>query len=580
MINFLDSFDDVMPDDAQPIETMTAAELADCTEVVVLVPPTAAVREGVYGEGGGALCLTEYVLNERFPKYMALLKEIPETGKVDGTARGLVHGAIKDGMHHTQLRDLLRRHPNSQFKDFMIGLGADGWRRLLEAKITDIMTGNTMPKGMFPHLSPVELKGGFDRMEITSTIENLETYLRLAGMEVRYNESLKRVETRKNGGLWARFNDNELAAIRSELKQRKARSEVVADAAEYFSAIADKNRENPFAEMQVRGHAKWMAAGRPDMLKQFAETLTVAPEDIGWRDAVIRRFMVAGVMLNQVAENAPMSANRMVLTLAGEQNLGKSRWASTLVGGMHEYFGDGKHVNTTNKDSVKQCISTPITELAEVDGITRKQEASNLKGFFSTLFDVMRLPYAKAESYFRRRTLFVATVNMAEFMVDETGNTRFIPIKCLAINHTHGLDMELVWGQAFDLWKNGEQSWMTEAEINELRTRSEEHMTANPYEDLIYEKFETENADRSTWIRMTALEVFKYVAPNEGSYIDTLGRQVSRDIKAAIARATGSEEKSTTITTANGGRRKVRAFDMPPQRIPDGVPEFMRDRLG
>jgi putative DNA primase/helicase len=39
--------------------------------------------------------------------------------------------------------------------------------------------------------------------------------------------------------------------------------------------------------------------------------------------------------------------------------------------------------------------------------------------------DKLRLPYARTDSEFQRRTVFAASVNPEEFLQDETGNLRW-----------------------------------------------------------------------------------------------------------------------------------------------------------
>lgn len=66
-----------------------------------------------------------------------------------------------------------------------------------------------------------------------------------------------------------------------------------------------------------------------------------------------------------------------------------------------------------------------LMELEEVDGITSKRSAQQLKAFLSKSCDVFRAPYAaKPASHPRQQVLF-ATTNEDRFLVDATGERRW-----------------------------------------------------------------------------------------------------------------------------------------------------------
>ena len=67
-----------------------------------------------------------------------------------------------------------------------------------------------------------------------------------------------------------------------------------------------------------------------------------------------------------------------------------------------------------------------ICELAELEAITSKKMAGEIKSFLSQEKDVFRVPYGKVTEEFPRRGIIVGSTNRHDgFLVDETGNRRF-----------------------------------------------------------------------------------------------------------------------------------------------------------
>ena len=63
-------------------------------------------------------------------------------------------------------------------------------------------------------------------------------------------------------------------------------------------------------------------------------------------------------------------------------------------------------------------------EWAELDHITNKRHAGQVKAFLSQSTDMFRVPGAKQRGI-SRRGIIVGSTNRDEFLVDDTGNRRF-----------------------------------------------------------------------------------------------------------------------------------------------------------
>ncbi|MBK8106504.1 MAG: hypothetical protein IPK42_13340 [Betaproteobacteria bacterium] len=89
--------------------------------------------------------------------------------------------------------------------------------------------------------------------------------------------------------------------------------------------------------------------------------------------------------------------------------------------------------------------------------------------------DKLRRPYGRMDSEYPRRTVFFATVNDANFLVDSTGNTRFWTIPVKAIDFRHSINMQQVFAQLAVELENGSEWWLSESEEIQLESLNREH---------------------------------------------------------------------------------------------------------
>jgi len=204
-----------------------------------------------------------------------------------------------------------------------------------------------------------------------------------------------------------------------------------------------------------------------------------------------------------------------VIVFAGAQGIGKTKGIRKLLPRpLRRYFKEGVVLDLRNKDSTKQAISAWIVELGELDSTFRKSDIAVLKAFLSQQVDEIRVPYAHKSSQFARRTSFVASVNDLQFLVDETGNRRFVPIAVEAIDvgWSEG-EMEQVWAEAYSRYCTGEKWWPTSEEEILLAANAEKYRFRSIVEEKIETTYDWSQHPESTTRRFTASEVLEKVAP-------------------------------------------------------------------
>ncbi len=125
-----------------------------------------------------------------------------------------------------------------------------------------------------------------------------------------------------------------------------------------------------------------------------------------------------------------------------------------------------------------------IVEIGELDS-SFKKDVARLKGFITGDTDKVRRPYARADSEYQHRTVFCATVNEDNFLVDSTGNSRWWTLPVIRIDYQHEIDMQQVFAQlAIDLGK-GAQWWLTSEEEALLEANNKDHMAVSSIEERL-----------------------------------------------------------------------------------------------
>jgi len=173
------------------------------------------------------------------------------------------------------------------------------------------------------------------------------------------------------------------------------------------------------------------------------------------------------------------------------------------------------HLDPGNKDSALTAISHWIVEIGEIDS-SFKKDIARLKGFITADQDKIRRPYGRKDAVYQRRTVFIATVNHASFLVDDTGNSRFWTIPVTSINYDHDIDMQQVWAQAHQLYKDGQQWWLDPEEERELEKHNSNHRAISSIRDIVYSALDVNvpEADRKS---MSASQLLRHLDINNPS---------------------------------------------------------------
>lgn len=334
-----------------------------------------------------------------------------------------------------------------------------------------------------------------DKGRPLATIENVAEICHRLGVTVRYNVISKEEEILIPNESFS--SDNQANASLAWLTSWCARFKMPTDKlGDFITYLADRNLYNPVAN--------WIKS-KPWDGKSRLQSLfdTISSTDDNLKEILIGRWLISAVA---AAFNPNGVSAHGVLVLQGDQYLGKTKWFKSLVPEDLGLVKDGMLLRPDDKDSVKQVCSFWLVELGELDATFRKSDIAQLKSFITNQSDVLRRAYARKESHFARRTVFFGSVNPKQFLHDATGNRRYWTIEATAIDHSHKIDMQQLWAEVYELYKNGETYYLTPEEMQMLNSHNDDFQVVDPVEDRLSTRL-LWDADRSMWEWKTATDV-------------------------------------------------------------------------
>jgi hypothetical protein len=274
------------------------------------------------------------------------------------------------------------------------------------------------------------------------------------------------------------------------------------NSAHFCSEAAALNTYNPISEW-VQSKV-WDGI---DRLQLMYDTVQTADHFLKVdKEHLLRKWLIS-VMAAMEERDGVFSKG--VLIFQGKQSIGKTAWFKKLLPDpVSEYFLEGATLDPTNKDSKATVTSHAIVELGEADS-TMKKDIAAIKAFLSSKKDTFRPVYGRVDCVLPRRTIFCASVNENEFLVDHTGNTRFWTIPITTLEYEHTIDMQQVWAQVLELYKHGERWYLNQEGERMLQSYNDQHVKTCPFKEMIVERYifpkkddpDTEN--KNEWLGAT-----------------------------------------------------------------------------
>lgn len=240
----------------------------------------------------------------------------------------------------------------------------------------------------------------------------------------RFNVWVGRKETKTKTG-WRTLEDYDYMFVRSELQKEFADAAIRGVSLPAVQiAVEQCCYENKYDEVkeylqEVKG--TWDKIPRLDQWLQYTFG---APDNVyyrvagsNWFKGMVARALRPGVKFDYV------------LVLEGPQGIGKSTALAVLGGNWHTEIT----FSPDNKDFYMALQGHLIVEFSEGETLSRS-EVKQLKAVISATKDTFRPPYGREMLDVPRRCVFAMTTNQSEYLKDETGNRRWLPVECGAID--------------------------------------------------------------------------------------------------------------------------------------------------
>jgi len=284
----------------------------------------------------------------------------------------------------------------------------------------------------------------------------------------------------------------------------------------------------------------------------------------------VRRWLISVVAAVRGHGGAGMKG---VLTFAGKQGIGKTSWFRNLIpDGM---FSEGLVLDPHNKDTLIKATNYLVCELGELDA-TFKRDIPALKAFISSQTDEIRHPYAPKTSTHPRRTVFCATVNQTNFLVDQTGNSRFWPVQVLKTDFLAVKQMKDS-GELHNFWREidmmyqaciaGRQEfrwWIGYEESDMLSEVSERFIRESAGESMLRESFDMD-APAIHWLSTTEIMHAVGLRMSDHNYVAK-----KNEVLESLRRITG---QGTAKRFQRNGAREY-GYKMPQHKVSKIKPVF------
>lgn len=225
----------------------------------------------------------------------------------------------------------------------------------------------------------------------------------------------------KEGTQWVPLTDYHHMLVRSEIQKEFSDDAIRKVSANAVQLAVDQCcYENAYdAVREYFASLKGTWDGTPRLNTWLANTYGT-PDDVYHR-AVGSNFLKG--MVKRALQ--PGSKFDYVLVLEGPQGIGKSTSLSVLGGEWHTETT----IAPDHKDFYMALQGHLIVEFSEGETLSRS-EVKQLKAVISATKDTFRPPYGRETLDFPRRCVFAMTTNQSEYLKDETGNRRWLPVEC------------------------------------------------------------------------------------------------------------------------------------------------------
>lgn len=162
--------------------------------------------------------------------------------------------------------------------------------------------------------------------------------------------------------------------------------------------------------------------------------------------------------------------NHEILVLIGKQGIYKTTWLNNLLPPeLRRYFYLKSNAHRITKDDLLTLAEFAMVCLEELDEM-ETQEVNQIKALTTMKTINERAAYAHYKENRLHIASFCGTSNNTHFLVDLSGNRRWLPFEVENIDnpYKHPVNYDGIYAQAHALAKNGFRYWLEDREIKML----------------------------------------------------------------------------------------------------------------
>lgn len=303
--------------------------------------------------------------------------------------------------------------------------------------------------------------------------------------------------SKKKNASWSPLNENDLFCELMEAGFTGVEGPVIALVKSSFVRDYD-----PFLEY-FQSLPKWTPQ-EPDYIKLLASYVEAV--DKVWFETQFKKMLVR--MVACAIGRIPF--NKHCFVLKSGQNDGKSSFIRFLCPPqLSDYMTD--FIDMESKDGRIALCQNFIINLDELS-VFSKSDVKRAKALFTLEKIKERLPYDRKASTIKRRASFIASTNEDEFLVDETGNVRWLVFEIKGIRHDNGgskgynanIQIDQVYSQAFSLLLDGFIMHLSKDEIAKSERNNQNYQVVTVEQELIMKYFIPASKDEEGSEFMTA----------------------------------------------------------------------------
>ncbi|NJN28411.1 MAG: virulence protein E [Cyclobacteriaceae bacterium] len=263
-------------------------------------------------------------------------------------------------------------------------------------------------------------------------------------------------------------------------------------------------RYNPITNYFKRIGSLWDSAVHGDYLAYLAGFIAIERK----KDFInhLKKWMIRTIVCCHDASYY----NKQALILVGErQNSGKSSFMRFLCPpNLKGYMAENI---STDKDGLIALTENFLINMDELSTMS-KYEINSLKSVFSKDRIKVRLPFERRASMLPRIASFMGSTNKTQFLNDETGSVRFLNFEVESINwnYTFEVDINIVWSQAYQLWKANYPYELTSSEIQHNEIINNQYKLSTPELELILKHLAPGTPEEHEYF-WTASEVLQFL---------------------------------------------------------------------